>query len=166
MNVGQVMTTQVSWVGPDFTLPEIARRMRADDIGSVPVAHNDRLIGMVTDRDIVLRAVADGGEIERVTARQVMSASVLYCYESDNVAAVLKNMGDNQVRRLPVVDRDKRLVGVVSLGDLSRAAHEKARQRLAGDLRKADAGVGREPGDRAWNRCIPGIECQQRKCAL
>ena len=55
-----------------------------------------------------------------------MSASVLYCYESDNVAAVLKNMGDNQVRRLPVVDRDKRLVGVVSLGDLSRAAHEKA----------------------------------------
>ena len=126
MNVGQVMTTQVSWVGPDFTVPEIARRMRADDIGSVPVAHNDRLIGMVTDRDIVVRAVADGGEIERVTARQVMSASVLYCYESDNVAAVLRNMGENQVRRLPVVDRDKRLVGVVSLGDLSRAAHEKA----------------------------------------
>src|SRR5687768_9793968 len=126
MNVGQVMTTRVSWVGPDFTLPEIARRMRADDIGSVPVAHNDRLIGMVTDRDIVVRAVAEGGDIERVTARQVMSASVLYCYESDNVAAVLKNMGDNQVRRLPVVDRDKRLVGVVSLGDLSQAAHEKA----------------------------------------
>src|SRR5688572_22565634 len=98
-NVGQVMTTQVSWVGPDFTVPEIARRMRADDIGSVPVAYNDRLIGMVTDRDIVVRAVADGGEIERVTARQVMSASVLYCYDSDNVAAVLRNMGENQVRR-------------------------------------------------------------------
>ena len=81
MNVGQVMTTQVSWVGPDTTLPEIARRMRAEDIGSVPVAHNDRLIGMVTDRDIVVRAVADGGEIERVTARQVMSRHVLYCYE-------------------------------------------------------------------------------------
>jgi CBS domain-containing protein len=104
--------------------------MRADDIGSVPVAHNNRLIGMVTDRDIVLRAVADGGEIERVTARQVMSASVLYCFEDENVATVLHNMGDNQVRRLPVLDRDKRLVGVVSLGDLSRAAHDKAGSAL------------------------------------
>jgi CBS domain-containing protein len=130
MKVGQVMTTRVSWVGPDFTVAEIARRMRADDIGSVPVAHNDRLIGMVTDRDIVLRAVADGGEIERVTARQVMSASVLYCFEDENVATVLHNMGENQVRRLPVVDRDKRLVGVVSLGDLSRAAHDKAGSAL------------------------------------
>ncbi len=144
MNVGQVMTKQVSWVGPDFTVPEIARRMRADDIGSVPVAHNDRLIGMVTDRDIVLRAVADGGEIERVTAREVMSASVLYCYDSDNVAAVLKNMGDNQVRRLPVVDRNKRLVGVVSLGDLSRAAHEKA----SGSALKE---ISEKPGEVAGN---------------
>ena len=126
MNVGQVMTTRVSWVGPDFTVPEIARRMRAEDIGSLPVAHNDRLIGMVTDRDIVLRAVADGGDIERVTAKQVMSAEVLYCYEDETVVAVLKNMGDNQIRRLPVLDRDKRLVGVVSLGDLSRAATQKA----------------------------------------
>ena len=126
MLVGQVMTTRVSWVGPDFTVPEIARRMRSEDIGSLPVAHNDRLIGMVTDRDIVLRAVADGGDIERVTAKQVMSAEVLYCFEDESVAAVLKNMGDNQIRRLPVLDRDKRLVGVVSLGDLSRAATQKA----------------------------------------
>ena len=126
MIVGQVMTTRVSWVGPDFTVPEIARRMRSEDIGSLPVAYNDRLIGMVTDRDIVLRAVADGGDIERVTAKQVMSAEVLYCFEDESVAAVLKNMGDNQIRRLPVLDRDKRLVGVVSLGDLSRAATQKA----------------------------------------
>jgi CBS domain-containing protein len=131
MMVGQVMTTRVSWVGPDFTVPEIARRMRSEDIGSLPVAHNDRLIGMVTDRDIVLRAVADGGDIERVTAKQVMSAEVLYCFEDESVAAVLKNMGDNQIRRLPVLDREKRLVGVVSLGDLSRAATQKA----AGALR-------------------------------
>ena len=130
MKVGQLMTTRVSWVGPDYTVAEIARRMRADDIGSVPVAHNDRLVGMVTDRDIVLRAVADGGEIERVTARQVMSASVLYCFEDESVATVLHNMGENQVRRLPVLDRDKRLVGVVSLGDLSRAAQDKAGSAL------------------------------------
>jgi CBS domain-containing protein len=126
MNIGEVMTTRVTWVVPDMTLPEIARRMRAEDIGSVPVAHNDRLIGMVTDRDIVIRAVAEGGPIERRTAREVMSPSMLYCYDDESVAAVLKNMGENQVRRLPVVNREKRLVGVVSLGDLSLAADHKA----------------------------------------
>jgi CBS domain-containing protein len=153
MNVSEVMTTSVSWVGPDFTLPEVARRMRAEDIGSVPVAHNDRLVGMVTDRDIVVRAVADGGEIERLTARQVMSADVLYCYDDQSVASVLKNMGDNQIRRLPVVDRQKRLVGVVSLGDLSRAAEHKAGDALreiskparVGITRRARGGVRGEP---------------------
>lgn len=126
MNVGKVMTTRVSWVGPDTTLPEIARRMRAEDIGSVPVAYNDRLIGIVTDRDMVVRAIADGGDLERRTARDVMSDGILYCYEDETVASVLKNMGDNQIRRLPVLSREKRLVGVVSLGDLSRAAEQKA----------------------------------------
>ncbi len=126
MNVSNVMTTQVSWVAPEATLPEIARRMRADDIGSVPVAENDRLIGMVTDRDIVVRAVAEGVAIDRATARQVMSGKVLYCHDDDSVASALKNMGENQVRRLPVLDSNKRLVGVVSLGDLSRAAEQAA----------------------------------------
>jgi len=130
MNVSKVMTKRVSWVGPDTTLPEIARRMCAEDIGSIPVAHNDRLIGMVTDRDIVLRAVAEGGEIERRTARDVMTGTVLYCYEDETVAAVLRNMAQKQVRRLPVVNRAKRLVGVVSLGDLSHAAEEKAGDAL------------------------------------
>lgn len=126
MNVGHVMTTRVSWVGPDYTVSEVARRMRSEEIGSLPVAHNDRLIGMVTDRDIVLRAVADGGDIERITARQVMSGPILYCFEDESVSTVLKKMADNQVRRLPVLDRNKRLAGVVSLGDLSLAAEQKA----------------------------------------
>jgi CBS domain-containing protein len=126
LNVSDVMTKRVSWVGPDFTVSEVARRMRAEEIGSLPVAHNDRLIGMVTDRDIVLRAVADGGDIERVTARQVMTGPVLYCFEDESISAVLKKMADKQVRRLPVLDRNKRLVGVVSLGDLSLAAEQKA----------------------------------------
>ena len=141
MNVSDVMTTQVTWVGPDATITEIARRMRSEDIGSVPVAHNDRLIGMVTDRDIVTRAVADDGEIARTTARQVMSASVLYCFADESVASVLKNMGENQVRRLPVVDRDKRLVGIVSLGDLSLAADTKA----GGALKKISKPAGAPP---------------------
>ena len=126
MNVGDVMTAHVSWVDPEATLPEIAQRMRAEDIGSVPVAENDRLIGMVTDRDIVIRAVAEGGAIGQATARQVMSGKVLYCRDEDSVASALKNMGENQVRRLPVIDSNKRLVGVVSLGDLSRAAEQAA----------------------------------------
>jgi CBS domain-containing protein len=122
MNVGEVMTTRVNWVTPDTTLPEIARCMRAENIGSLPIAENDRLVGVVTDRDIVVRAVAEGGDVNRVSARQVMSSQVLYCFEDEAIADVLKNMGDNQVRRLPVLSRDKRLVGIVSLGDLSRAA--------------------------------------------
>lgn len=126
MNVEKVMTTRVSWVTPDTPVPEIARRMKAEDIGALPVAENDRLVGMVTDRDIVLRGVAEGGDISRVPARQVMSPEVLYCFEDQPVADVLKNMGDNQVRRLPVMNREKRLVGVVSLGDLSRASGQKA----------------------------------------
>ena len=126
MQVGKVMTERVSWVDPDTTIPEIARRMRSEDIGSVPVAENDRLVGMVTDRDIVVRIVAEGGDTETATARQVMSPHVLYCYEDETVSDVLKNMGDNQIRRLPVLNRDKRLVGFVSLGDLSRAAAQKS----------------------------------------
>jgi CBS domain-containing protein len=143
-HVSKVMTRRVSWLGPDATLPEIARRMRAEDIGSIPIAYNDRLIGMVTDRDIVLRAVADGGEIERCTARDVMTGRVLYCYEDETVAAALKNMADKQVRRLPVVNRAKRLVGVVSLGDLSLAAEDKA-----GDALKAISVPARVPASAA-----------------
>ena len=126
MRVSEVMTSEVTWVGPDATIPEIARRMRAEDIGSVPVAERDRLIGIVTDRDIVVRIVAEGGDLDSATARQVMSPRILYCYEDDTVTDVLKNMGDNQVRRLPVISREKRLVGVVSLGDLSQAAETPA----------------------------------------
>jgi CBS domain-containing protein len=130
MNVEKVMTTQVSWVTPETGIAEIARRMREEDIGSVPVAEDDRLVGMVTDRDIVVRAVADGGDVDRVRAKQVMSSRVLYCFADQSVADVLANMGDNQVRRLPVLNREKRLVGVVSLGDLSRAAGSKSGSAL------------------------------------
>src|SRR5262245_63430317 len=108
MRVHERMTRKVSWVDPDMRVPEIARRMRDEDIGSVPVAENERLIGIVTDRDIVLRSLADGSDARESTARQVMSPKVLYCFEDDSVEDVLRNMGDNQVRRLPVITREKR----------------------------------------------------------
>ena len=126
MKIQDVMTTEVSYVAPDTPILEIARKMRDGDIGATPVVDNERLAGMVTDRDIVVRVVAEGGDVRTKTARDAMSPGILYCYADDTVEAVLDNMGDQQIRRLPVVDRDKRLVGVVSLGDLAMSGKRKA----------------------------------------
>ncbi len=121
MQISEVMTERVRYVAPETRITEIAQEMRDNDFGSVPVADNEQLVGMVTDRDIVVRGIAQGLDTN-ATARQVMSPNVLYCFDDDSVEDVLKNMGANQVRRLPVVNRAKRLVGVVSLGDLSLAS--------------------------------------------
>jgi CBS domain-containing protein len=126
MQIRDVMTTDVSYVEPSTPIREIARKMSEGDIGSTPVVENDRLVGMVTDRDIVLRIVAEGNNVDTATARDAMSPGILYCFEDETVEAVLDNMGDNQIRRLPVVNRDKQLVGVVSLGDLSLAGKRRA----------------------------------------
>ncbi|RPI16169.1 MAG: CBS domain-containing protein [Lysobacterales bacterium] len=120
-HVRDVMTEHVTTVPPDAPLADVARMMRDEDIGSVPVAEGERLIGMVTDRDIVIRCVADG-RAEGARARDVMSGQVHYCREDQAVDDVLKDMGELQVRRLPVVDENMHLVGIVSLGDLSRTA--------------------------------------------
>jgi CBS domain-containing protein len=126
MEIKDVMTEDVDFVAPETQVLEIARKMRESDIGSTPVVENDRLIGMVTDRDIVVRVVAEGVDLRTATARTAMSPNVLYCFDDQTVDEVLENMGHNQVRRLPVVDRNKRLVGVVSLGDLVKASEAKA----------------------------------------
>ena len=122
MLIRNVMTEHVMTVRPDASIFDVARLMRDEDIGAVPVAEDDRLLGMVTDRDIVIRAVADGQLARYSDARSVMSQRILYCFADQQVEEVLANMGEMQVRRLPVVDRDKRLVGVVSIGDLSGKA--------------------------------------------
>ena len=119
MNIKDVMTRNVRTVPPDASIFQIAKIMRDEDIGAVPVADGDRLVGMVTDRDIVTRALAEVSPAKNLSARDVMSDRVLYCFEHQGVEEVLANMGEQQVRRLPVVDRDKRLIGMVSLGDLS-----------------------------------------------
>ena len=129
MKIKDVMTHDVRFVTPETPLTEIARQMRDDDIGAVPVVENDRMIGMVTDRDIVVRCVATGS-IDGATARMAMSPRILYCYEDQSVNEILHNMAEQQVRRMPVVNRDKRLVGVVSIGDLSQKAQRKAGESL------------------------------------
>jgi CBS domain-containing protein len=119
MRVAEAMTGDVRVVTPDQSIIEAAKLMADCDCGVLPVGENDRLVGMVTDRDIVVRGLANGKTGETTTIREVMSEDVMYCFEEDDVCDVARNMGDLQMRRLPVVNRDKRLVGIVSLGDIA-----------------------------------------------
>ena len=118
MRVSDCMTRGVEITSPQETICDAAKMMAECDAGALPVGENDRLVGVITDRDIAIRAVAEGkGPDAKV--RDVMSAEVRYCFEDDDVDEVLRNMGELQVRRLPVLSRDKRLVGIVSLSDLA-----------------------------------------------
>ena len=125
MYVRDVMTAQVNFVASDTPVNEVARLLRDQDIGSVPVSDGEKLVGMITDRDIVVRGMADGVDPRSLRARDVMSPKIVFCTEDQSVEEVLEHMGQEQVRRMPVVDANRRLVGVVSLGDLSRAAAER-----------------------------------------
>ncbi|WP_186417378.1 CBS domain-containing protein [Bosea sp. CS1GBMeth4] len=116
MKVSDAMTRGASIARPDETVREIARRMAAEDIGFMPVGDHDRLVGAITDRDIAVRAVAQGRGPD-TPVREIMTPDVKYCFDDEDMAHVVQNMGNVQLRRLPVVDRDKRLVGVVSLAD-------------------------------------------------
>lgn len=119
MKVSDIMTRDVHLLSPAQTIREAASIMADIDAGALPVGDNDRLVGMITDRDIVVRAIAKGKALDTQVA-DVMSREMLYCFDTDDIDAVARNMGKSQVRRLPVLDRDKRLVGIVSLGDLAR----------------------------------------------
>lgn len=119
--IKDVMTPDCEWVAPDSLVSKVAQVMQAKDIGFVPVGENDRLIGMVTDRDITVRAIAAGKDPQNTTARDVMTPKTYYCYDDQDIEEVCNNLGEIQVRRLPVVNRDKRLVGVVSMGDLAQS---------------------------------------------
>lgn len=116
--VKELMTPRAEVLNHDDTVVKAAQCMRDNDIGFVPVEQDDRLVGAVTDRDIAIRGVAeDKGD---VALDQIMTGEMLYCYDDDACDSVASNMGEQKVRRLPVVNRDKRLVGVVSIGDLVR----------------------------------------------
>jgi CBS domain-containing protein len=119
MQIREIMTPDVEVIRPDDTLRTAAKMMADYDVGAFPIGENDRLVGMITDRDITVRGVAQGRDPDKTTVREAMSGRVLYCFEDDGVAEVARKMGDWQVRRLPVLNRDKRLVGIVSLGDLA-----------------------------------------------
>jgi CBS domain-containing protein len=118
MKVNEAMTREVKITSPEETVQKAAKMMADLDAGALPVAENDRLIGMITDRDIAIRGVA-GGKGPEAKVRDVMTAEVKYCFDDQDLDEVAHNMADLQVRRLPVVNRSKRLVGILSLGDIA-----------------------------------------------
>lgn len=131
MNIQDIMTPSVDLVDPNTTIREAARHMRDGDVGALPVGENDRLVGMVTDRDIAVRGVAEGKAPGNCAVREVMSEGIYYCFEDEDAQRAAEVMAEHQVRRLPVLNRDKRLVGIVAIADLA----------LAGVLQPAIEGV-------------------------
>jgi CBS domain-containing protein len=128
MKVREAMTRDVRLVKPDQPISEAARLMAEFDIGAVPVEENDRLVGMITDRDIAVRAVAAGRGPDTAVRE------VKYCFEDQSIDEVTQNMGELRIRRLPVLTRDKRLIGILSLGDLAidEGARDEAGEALGG----------------------------------
>jgi CBS domain-containing protein len=134
MRVSEVMTQNVECTRPDATLQEAAAKMKSLDVGPLPVCENDRLVGMLTDRDITVRATAEGENPTAIRVRDVMTPEVVYCFDDQLVGEAARLMQEKQVRRLLVLNRDKRLVGIVSLGDL---AVETGDEQLAGNTLEA-----------------------------
>jgi CBS domain-containing protein len=134
MQLSDIMTGNPVVLGPDTVLREAAQKMRDLDSGVMPVGENDRLVGMLTDRDITVRATADGKDPNTTPVREVMSSNVVYCFADDDIELAARTMEAHQIRRLIVLNRDKRLVGIASLGDL--AVHAPSDQ-LPGEVTEA-----------------------------
>jgi CBS domain-containing protein len=142
MKVSEVMTRDVEIAAPDDTVQTAARMMADTGAGALPVGENDRLVGMVTDRDIAVRAVAEGKAPDACKVRDVMTGEIKYVFDDEEVGELSRKMAEWQVRRLPVLNRDKRLIGIVSLGDL--AIEEKTK----GQVSEAMAGIAQPTGKR------------------
>jgi CBS domain-containing protein len=130
MRVSEAMTREVRICTPGQTIREVARKMGEIDAGAMPVGENDRLIGMITDRDIAVRGVGEGKGPD-TPVREIMSEHVEYCYDDEDLERVAQGMASVRVRRLPVVNREKRLVGILSLGDVARTQTEVVAETVA-----------------------------------
>ena len=121
MEIAKIMHAPAEWVDATTPVAELARRMLQADIGALPVGKDDRLIGMVTDRDLALRVLGEGRDPGKTTAEQVMTPGIVWCLTSQTVEDALHMMEQKKIRRLPVIDEKKRLVGMLSLGDIADA---------------------------------------------
>ena len=133
MRVSEVMSRNVEVARPQDSIQSVARRMAEIDVGSLPVCDGERLQGMITDRDIVVRALAEGRSFETPVS-EVMTAEVEYVRADDDVKAAAEKMADSQIRRLPVLDDDRRLVGIVALGDLAGQVKDKTAGQTLEDI--------------------------------
>lgn len=131
MLLKNVMTHEVEVIAPEATLQEAAEKMRRLNIGPLPVCDGEHLLGMLTDRDITVRAVAEGCDPKTTTVREAMTPDIAYCFEDQEVHDAAQIMEQYQIRRLLILNRDKRLVGIVSLGDLAVSTDD---QTLAGEV--------------------------------
>lgn len=140
MNLTQVMSRQVHLANPDMPICEAAAMMASNDIGVLPVGEDDRLVGVVTDRDIAIRAVAAGKDPQATKVRDVMSSGVRWVYDDASTKEAAQIMSKNQIRRLPVINHDKRLVGIVTIGDFAVESSEirPAAEALAGVCKGAE----------------------------
>jgi len=125
MKLREIMTSEVEVIHPNDTLQTAARKMHDRDIGFLPVCDGDRLIGVLTDRDLITRALAEGTESKAMLGRDLVTSPAIYCFDDQNVDEAAKLMHDNQIRRLVILSRDKRMVGVISLGDLAMNIDDK-----------------------------------------
>jgi CBS domain-containing protein len=130
MKVSEIMTTNVECVEPGTSLIDLAHTMKTLDVGFLAICENDHLIGTVTDRDLVTRGLAGGCDPVTCTARDVMTHEVFWCLEDQNVKEIAEKMRDKEVRRMLILNKDKRLVGVVSLGDLSKVEEKESGKTL------------------------------------
>lgn len=121
MEIAKIMHSPADWVEANTPVAEVARRMKAGDIGALPVGRNDRLIGMVTDRDLALRVLGEGRDPAKTTAEDVMTLGIVWCLTTQTVEDAVHMMEQKKIRRLPVIDQKKRLVGMLSLGDIADA---------------------------------------------
>lgn len=119
MHIKQVMSSKPDFLAPSTTLKQAANEMLKRDIGFIPIGENDRLIGVITDRDIAIRAIAKGIDPNKTTLKDVMTKKVLYCFEDEDIKDASKKMAEQHIRRLIVLNRDKRMTGIVSLGDIA-----------------------------------------------
>ena len=130
MKVSEIMTRNVDCIGPETSIATAAERMRDRGIGFLPICHNDRLVGTVTDRDVTIQSVAQGRDPLKVPVLEIMNPQVFYCFEDDDIRKVGQYMQEKEVRRILILNPQKRLVGVVSIGDIAKASGEK---QLAGE---------------------------------
>jgi CBS domain-containing protein len=130
MKVSEIMTRQVECIPPKTTIREAAEKMQLLDVGFLPICEDEQLLGTITDRDIAIRGVAEGIDPQKVNVRHIMTPNAFYCFEDQDVEDVSESMQQKEVKRMLILDRDRKLVGVVSLGDISMASGE---QQLAGE---------------------------------